>query len=155
MKKVIRLTERQLENIIHRVISEQTKDDDGGDDFQIKSKLSQITDNEAWNKFVNGWHVGSITDTINVLNNLGLKKGSRQMGGKDASINLISFFNSGLSAVAKTGVVNHRQMKGSTFVRALDSELATKFKTSDVLKYYPNYYEVLSKLAEMQIEKMG
>jgi hypothetical protein len=155
MKKVIRLTERQLENIIHRVISEQTKDDDGGDDFQINYKLSQITDNDSLDKFVN-FSEGSYANATNTLKNLGLKKGSQQMGGKDATDNLITFFNYGLVAVAKTGVVNPQQMNGNTFVRALDSQLATtRFKTSDVLKFYPNYYEVLSKLAEIQIEKLG
>lgn len=152
MKKVIRLTERQLEDIVRRVISEQQ--DEGQHQRKQRYGLEQIKDNETYNKFVN-FADGSYETAMNTLNNLGLKKGQRQLGGRDSKDILIGFFNSGLSAVAKTGITDPKLMKSNNFIEVLNSELNRPHNYNDVVAYYPNYCEVLSKVALQQLQKIS
>ena len=170
MKKIIRLTETQLEDIIRKVIAEQ--DTEGTELWKdaagVEYKLPGITDSEAWSRYVN-FGGGRYATAMKMLRNLGLrtKSGiSMQPNPMDVGIRwnevktlddpraknadrLLSIFQDGLQTIAQTGLQDTRGFKTPEFKNAL-AEVGTK--AADVERLYDNYYDVLQKLGQYQMK---
>lgn len=176
MKKIVRLTEKQLEEIVRKVIAEQ--DAQSGEPQQytdgegVTYKLPGITDSEAWGRFVN-FANGDYAEAMNILRKLSLNQQSnRQMTPNPMDVNikwneiktlddkralnadrLISFFTDGLRAIAQTGFLkDKRYFTTPEFQQAL-AKAGTK--AADVNSLYTNYYDVLQKLGQMQMSKIA
>lgn len=144
MKKVIRLTERQLEDIVRRVISEQQ------DERKPKSGygLKQIEDNQTYNKFVN-FDNGKPEDGIKELTRLSSAlRNNYDLGYK----NIVNWFKVGLKLVASTGITNPNEMENSdSFQRGWFDNPNYKSLSSKI----KNPYEVLSRLTGSQLRKIS
>lgn len=170
MKKVIKLTESDLERIIKKIIKEQQapqesqglwKDSEGN-----VYKLTCVNSNDSWGEFVN-WASGPYSESTALLRKLGTQWKS------DASN--FSPFNQGLD-YAKIEKENDYKIKQVDFLHnsftdgliqvAIQNPPAEQMKrlrikrdgvdyTDKILKYIPNYFDILPKLAEMQKKKLG
>lgn len=197
MKKVIRLTESDLEKIIRKVIKEQSTGvafGKQGNGFEMKGepkeqqspqesqelwkdgsgnvyKLTCVNSNDNWGQFVN-WAGPELTylESTSLLRKLGTQWKS------DASN--FSPFNQGLD-YAKLEKSNDYEIKQVDFLHnafndgltqvAIHNPPAEQIKrlriksdigdgadyTNKILQYIPNYFEILTKLAEMQKKKLG
>jgi len=175
MKKIVRLTEKQLEEIVRKVIAEQ--DAQAGETQQftdnagVTYKLPGITDSEAWSRFVN-FADGDYAGAMNMLRKLNLQSQSnRQMSPNPMDVNikwnevktlddkralnadrLISFFTDGLQAIAQTGLQDKRYFTTPQFQQVL-ADIGTK--AADVESLYKNYYDVLQQLGQLQMSKIA
>jgi len=175
MKKVVRLTEKQLEEIVRKVIAEQ--DAQAGetqqftDDSGVTYKLPGIKDSEAWGRFVN-FADGSYANAMKMLRDLGLQPQSNatmEPNPMDLSIKwnevktlndrralnadrLTSFFTDGLEAIAETGWHDERYFRTAPFQKALKRAGAN---TAEAQKLYKNYYKVLDGLGKFQMKKIA
>lgn len=175
MKKIVRLTEKQLEEIVRKVIAEQ--DAQAGETQQftdaagVTYKLPGITDSEAWGRFVN-FSNGSYAGAMDMLRKLNLQQQSNsQMSPNPMDVNikwnevktlddkralnadrLISFFTDGLQAIAQTGFQDKRYFTTPQFQKVL-ADIGTK--PADVERLYKNYYDVLQKLGQIQMSKIA
>jgi len=172
MKKVIRLTESDLERIIKKIIKEQQapqesqglfKDSDGN-----VYKLTCVNSVDKWSDFVN-WSkaMPSYKESTEFLRKLGTQWKS------DASN--FSPFNQGLD-YAKIEKENDYKIKQVDFLHTVFQDGLTQVAilnpapeqmkrlrikedgvdyTDKILKYIPNYFDILPKLAEMQKNKLG
>jgi hypothetical protein len=169
MKRVVKLTEAQLESIVRRVIQEQQvpaesqglwKDDEG-----ITYKLPCVNSNDAWGKFVN-FGGGSYATATKLLRDLGLTVKNLQYNPLDVNIDwskvndlkdpkaaaagfVITAFQNGLKQFAqwnpKPEIVKNLKIKDYT----------GKDYTAQILQVMPNYFDVLSKVADTQKKSMG
>lgn len=170
MKKIIRLTETQLEDIIRKVIAEQ--DTEGTelwkDSAGVEYKLPGIKSNDDWSRYVN-FGGSRYATAMKMLRNLGLryKSGSMRPNPMDVGIRwnevkklddpraenadiLMRNFQDGLAAIAQTGLQDTRGFKTPEFKNALAEQGNTK--AADVERRYENYYDVLQKLGQYQMK---
>lgn len=206
MKKVIRLTESDLENIVRKVIMEQSAGiafGAEGNGLKVKKetkeqqtpqesqglwkdgsgnayKLTCVNSNDSWYEFVN-WANPEMnySESTSMLRKLGTQW-------KSGASNF-SPFNQGLD-YAKLEKMNDYQIKQVDFLHRAFSDGLTqvaiqnppadqikrlRIKSSDdlyidrveigngadytdkILKFIPNYFDILAKLAEIQKKKLG
>jgi len=179
-KKIIRLTEKQLEDIVRKVIQEQTEDGNENEYFTTEwgdvYKLPQIKNLEDVNNFVNFQPDGSYAKYMKMLRNYGLSyknqpiqnpldvssdaKWSKQKNPKSdlnvAADRLLDFFWDGLGTVAKTGFTEKRLWNTPQFQTAFNNEVyGRKYKLNDVRKTLRNYDDVLEKIVKVQLSKLS
>jgi len=168
MKKIIKITEKQIEDIVHRVIAEQEESsefytDKGGKTY----RLPEIESDEDVIKFTN---IDDISDkdmmkklrTYNLTwakrpkrnpLDINIKWSEVEKGGdveKNASI-VRNFFSDGLMAIAKTGYIKPNQYKNPPFEDVYDEEGNS---LNNVRSYFTNFDDVLGKLADEQLSKI-
>ena len=191
MKRVVKLTEAQLEMIVKRVISEQSMGVAFGDEqngLKIKKeeakeqqapsesqglwkdssgdtyKLGCVNSNDTWGKFVN-FAGGSYANATKVLRDFGLKtnfpknpldiniKWNTMTNLKDPIFSsadyVVSAFNDGLEAFAKMNP-NPQLIKNLRIKNSNGQDY-----TQTILRAMPNYFEVLSKVADKQKKVLG
>lgn len=164
MKRVVKLTESQLEMIVKRVIEEQQapaestglwKDEEGN-----TYKLPCVNSNDAWGRFVN-FGGGSYASATKLLRDLGLKVQKIQYNPLDVNIKwetvndlkdpraqsagfVMNAFQNGLKEFAKWNprpeVVKNLKIK----------DYMDKDYTAQIINIMPNYFEVLGKVADIQ-----
>jgi hypothetical protein len=176
MKKVIRLTEKQLEDIVRRVIAEQDSQEDEvywTDTAGVAYKLPGITDSEKWSTFVNwGPAGGNLGKGMALLRKFGLRYASgRGMNPNPMDVGIkwnqvrslsdprhrngdkvYSMFTDGLAAVAQTGYTDKRYWKTPQFAKVM-REAGTK--PADAVALFENYWDVLDKIVKLQIPKIS
>jgi len=173
MKKVIRLTEKQLEDIVRRVIAEQDGQEGAQytDESGVTYKLPGITDSEKWGTLVNWALNGSIAEAMDLLRKYGLKPGNRRMDPNPMDVNikwdtitslndprqvnadrLISMFTNALIAVGKTGYTDKRYWQTPQFTNVMTKEGT---KPADAVALYPNFWDVLENILKLQLPKIA
>lgn len=195
MKKVIRLTESDLEKIIRKVIEEQSAGvafGAEGNGFKMMRepkeqspeesrglwkdqegnvyKLRGITDSGKLSTFINDWSDGSMVGLMKVLTDSGLRfSSSREMSPnplfgvdwKKVKMNdpvskngdrVNRMFMDGLMAVAQTGFTDKRMWKTPEFTASME-KIGTK--PSEVLAFFPNFWDVLEKIVKIQLPKIA
>ena len=172
-KKIIRLTENELEKIVRKVLAEQQDQpnfftsEDTGETY----KLPQIKSLEDVNKFINIGTTGSSADIMKILRDFGLRwdtsKYRPSVNPMDTNVNwknknamaaasqLYSYFSDGLAAIALTGMIDEKYYKTPTFVKAYNNEVYGKYNLNQVRSRFTNFDEVLAKVAQQNLQKLS
>ena len=157
MKKIVKLTESDLEKIVLRIIKEQSINTplDGNSDYRLPK-----IDNNTISKFTN-WANGDFTYAMKTLRDLGLRYGNITIQPNPMNVNikdfkgtvednadkLIGMFNKGLESIAITGYVEEKFFKLPIFQKTMNN---VGINPNEVAKLFTNYYNVLSGLAKIQ-----
>ena len=180
MKKVIRLTESDLENIIRKVIQEQSAGvafGAEGNGFKFKKETKEqmnapVTtkslknlDDSTLMVFVDPFKGMDLVRAMAYLRSKGLQPGKRTFevdpltaksfprpdSPQDiASDKVIDMVRSGLMTVAKNNYVDERWFtKGFPIINEDGRDI-----TTEVLEYYPNFYNVLWGITQDQMKKV-
>lgn len=171
MKKIIKITEKQIEDIVRRVIAEQEESsefytDKGGKTYrlpQIKSdedvikftNIDDISDEDMMKKLrtYNLTWVKGKTPVVNPLDK-DIKWSEVEKGGdveKNASI-VRKYFRDGLMAIARTGFIEPREYSTDYFKDVYNEEGYSL--NGEVRHLIENFDEVLGKLADEQLSKI-
>jgi hypothetical protein len=180
MKKVIRLTESDLENIIRKVIQEQSAGvafGAEGNGFKMKREAKEQMDAPVTTKslkdlddstlmvFVDPFRgMDSLVRAMAYLRGKGLQSGKRRFevdpltaksfpanSPQDiASDKIVDMVRSGLRTVAKNNYVDQRWFsKGFPIMDEDGRDI-----TTEVLEFYPNFYNVLWSITQDQMKKV-
>jgi hypothetical protein len=181
MKKVIRLTESDLEKIIRKVIQEQSTGVAFGTkvngfkmkretkeqmDAPVSTKSLKNLDDSTLMVFVDPFRgMDSLVRAMAYLKGKGLQPGKRTFevdpltaksfprpdSPQDiASDKVIDMVRSGLRTVAKNNYVDERWFtKGFPIINEDGRDI-----TTEVLEFYPNFYNVLWKITQDQMKKV-
>jgi hypothetical protein len=180
MKKVIRLTESDLENIIRKVIQEQSAGvafGAEGNGFKFKKETKEqmnapVTtkslknlDDSTLMVFVDPFKGMDLVRAMAYLRSKGLQPGKRRFqvdpltaksfpspdSPQDiASDKVIDMVRSGLRTVAKNNYVDQRWFTKGFPIM----DESGKDITQDVIEYYPNFYNVLWGITQDQMKKV-
>lgn len=176
MKKIVRLTEKQLEEIVRKIITEQDAQAGETQPFTDAAgrpyKLPNIKNSQDWEIFVNWNGNNGLNHAFNTLKKLGLQWGEMRMDPDPMYVNwdefknndykwklldekadiLYSFFSDGLQAIAITGYTDKYDFRKPEFANEmLDSGSDIK----RARKYFKNFDDVLEKLAQIRLEKIA
>lgn len=172
MKKVIKLTESDLERIIKKIIKEQQapqesqglwKDSEGN-----VYKLPCVNSVDKWSDFVN-WNKGlpSYKESTELLRKLGTqwKTDASNFSPFNQGINFAQIEKENDYKIKQVDLLHGAFQDGLTQVAILnpapDQIKRLRIKkdgvdyTNEVLKYIPNYFDILTKLSEIQKRKLG
>jgi hypothetical protein len=172
-KKIIRLTENQLEKIVRKVLAEQQDQPDffTSEETGETYKLPQIQSLEDVNKFIN-IDGGGYADVMKILRNFGLKwdtsKSRPSVNPMDVNVKwnqgaavnvanqLFSYFSDGLSAIALTGMIDKKFYNTPTFVKAYNNQVyGGKYNLNKVRSRFTNFDDVLEKVAKQNLQKLS
>jgi hypothetical protein len=162
MKKIIKITEQDITNIVRRVLMEQSNLHD-----VIQNRFTQYSTNpdsfkhgiidsdDKLNEFVN-WYQRSEKVAIDILNNLNIKTITDRFDEKEAPsniINLIHTITEDLSALSKLPpkYVNVQNIEH----RLRSGELGGNIKDFKITERYNNYHEVLFEIYQQQLKVIG
>ena len=163
-KKIIRLTESDIEKIVRRVIKEQNNVEGSIQrDFTTFSekpeifKYGPIDSNDKLKEFLN-WYKNNEDVAIDILSKSGLSLVTQtdRFDEKDAKsniVNLIYTITQDLITLSKLppNVVNEQNIK----YRLDRGELGNNVKNFKITEKYSNYPEVLFKIYQQQLDSIG
>lgn len=179
MKKIIRLTESDLENIVRKVIIEQSAGiafGAEGNGLKVKKETKEQTtsedrkslkdlDDQKMMAFVDPFKGGDLVNAMNYLKGKGLQSDGTQRfeidpltsktfpsGSKQdiAADRIIDMVRSGLETVAKNNYTVETSFTKKFPIINDDG----KDISSEILQFYPNFYDVLWRITQDQLKKV-